>query len=413
MQRNKPMKWMARLARAACCLAALSAARGAEYNVIWTNAAGGDFSDPLNWSPNQVPVETNTAIFNIVTPTPYTVTWSTWVTNTRFSVTQGKLIWNLNGQRYDITSGGPTFGATGSSLDLVITNGIINIPSIAPYYWVRGETTVRYAAGMSGLIGRLTGGLTDGCRVIIDGANLTSSRWDIYAGGGLTVTNGGSIDSGSSRIYTYAGGKLNVSGHGSLLAIPLGGSGTQFAGTLHIADGGHLRTWGVNGPSYISGGEITLDDGYISTKGTATILNYLGVIAGNGAITSSFFNASGWIRPGRKNAAGLLTHKNDFYNYYDTTAGTIEIELGGTAPDASDRFAVIGTLYAGGTLTVSLIDGFRPASGDTFDILDFSAVDGVFETLDLPGSTANWDLAKLYTTGEIRYRPVGTVLMVQ
>jgi len=105
--------------------------------------------------------------------------------------------------------------------------------------------------------------------------------------------------------------------------------------------------------------------------------------------------------------------RNDFYNYYDTTAGTIEIELGGTAPDASDRFAVIGTLYAGGTLTVSLIDGFRPASGDTFDILDFSAVDGVFETLDLPGSTANWDLAKLYTTGEIRYRPVGTVLMVQ
>ena len=79
-----------------------------------------------------------------------------------------------------------------------------------------------------------------------------------------------------------------------------------------------------------------------------------------------------------------------------------------------DRLVVSsGTLYAGGTLAVSLIDDFKPATGDTFDILDFSAVDGVFETLDLPGSTANWDLAKLYTTGEIRYRPVGTVLMVQ
>ena len=94
--------------------------------------------------------------------------------------------------------------------------------------------------------------------------------------------------------------------------------------------------------------------------------------------------------------------------------GTIEIDLAGADKEEHDRLVVSsGTLYAGGTLAVSLIDGFKPATGDTFDILDFSAVTGVFETLDFPGTAANWDLAKLYTTGEIRYRPVGTVLMVQ
>ena len=91
----------------------------------------------------------------------------------------------------------------------------------------------------------------------------------------------------------------------------------------------------------------------------------------------------------------------------------LQAELGGTAAATFDRLAVIGTLYAGGILDVRLLDDYRPASGDTFDILDFSAVDGVFETLDLPGSAANWNLTKLYTDGEIRYRPIGTVLMVQ
>ena len=411
MKRNKLMNGMARLALAACCLAACSAAWA--LDITWTNEAGGDFSNPLNWSPNQVPGATDTAIFNIVTPEPYTVTWNTWVTNTRFSVTQGKLIWNLNGQRYGITSGGPTFGAAGYNLDLVITNGNLQIATATPYYSFQGTTTVRFAAGVTGNLGRPSVGVYTGSRVIVDGARFSSSQWAINNGGTLIVTNGGYLDSGSKVIQTYAGGKIQVSGSGSHIVGALGLTGTRFAGNLAVTQGAVMEAWGVNGPSYINGGQITLDDGYLIPKGTTTILNYLGVIEGDGSITSSVVNASGWIRPGGENATGLLIHKNNFVNYEAPTSGTIEIELGGPAPVASDRFAVIGTLYAGGTLAVSLIDGFQPATGDTFDILDFNAVDGEFGTLDFPGSTANWDLSKLYTTGEIRYRPVGTVLMVQ
>ena len=109
----------------------------------------------------------------------------------------------------------------------------------------------------------------------------------------------------------------------------------------------------------------------------------------------------------------MLTNGASLVNTNGAVRGTIALELGGTVRDVMDRLVVSGTLQAFGTLAVSLIDGFKPARGDTFDILDFTAVVGEFGTLDFPGSTANWDLSMLYTTGEIRYRPVGTVLMVQ
>ena len=53
MKQERQAKWMPGFALAAGCLAALAAARGAD--IAWTNAAGGDFSNPLNWSPSPIP----------------------------------------------------------------------------------------------------------------------------------------------------------------------------------------------------------------------------------------------------------------------------------------------------------------------------------------------------------------------
>ncbi|MBT3202146.1 MAG: PEP-CTERM sorting domain-containing protein, partial [Phycisphaerales bacterium] len=57
-----------------------------------------------------------------------------------------------------------------------------------------------------------------------------------------------------------------------------------------------------------------------------------------------------------------------------------------------------------GTLRVSLIGGFVPDLGDTFDILDFSDLDGSeFDAIELPqlAGRNTWDTSLLYTTGEI------------
>ena len=83
--------------------------------------------------------------------------------------------------------------------------------------------------------------------------------------------------------------------------------------------------------------------------------------------------------------------------------GTIEVDLGGKTSGYYDKFAVSGAFTAAGTLTVRLINGFTPADGDTFDILDFGSVSGAFTATNLPGSPANWNTTALYSTGEIQY----------
>jgi hypothetical protein len=52
-------------------------------------------------------------------------------------------------------------------------------------------------------------------------------------------------------------------------------------------------------------------------------------------------------------------------------------------------------------LSVSLLDGYSPAAGATFDILDWATLAGTFSTLQLPplaGSLA-WNTTQLYTNG--------------
>ncbi len=55
----------------------------------------------------------------------------------------------------------------------------------------------------------------------------------------------------------------------------------------------------------------------------------------------------------------------------------LNIEIGGTSPGTGyDQLVITGTATLGGTLNVSLINGFTPASGDTFQILTFASRGG-------------------------------------
>ena len=57
-------------------------------------------------------------------------------------------------------------------------------------------------------------------------------------------------------------------------------------------------------------------------------------------------------------------------------------------------------LSIGGILSVSLLNGFMPAVGTSFDLLDWGTLSGTFSSLGLPTlSTGQWDTSQLYTTG--------------
>ena len=98
------------------------------------------------------------------------------------------------------------------------------------------------------------------------------------------------------------------------------------------------------------------------------------------------------LSPGTTHVIGNLT----------VNSGSLLLELAGAGTGQYDEIVVDGALTAGGTLRVSLIDGYVPAVGATFDLLDFATASGAF-TLDLPalGSGLVWNSAKLLTTGEL------------
>ena len=57
----------------------------------------------------------------------------------------------------------------------------------------------------------------------------------------------------------------------------------------------------------------------------------------------------------------------------------------------------------GGTLDISLADGFVPELGNTFDILDFNTVAGSFAEMNLPAleDSLVWDTSELLTRGAL------------
>ncbi|MFO0788791.1 MAG: hypothetical protein U0805_04990 [Pirellulales bacterium] len=89
---------------------------------------------------------------------------------------------------------------------------------------------------------------------------------------------------------------------------------------------------------------------------------------------------------------------------------TLEIELGGlTAGSGYDKIEAAGTLSVGGVLSVTLLGGFVPALGNSFDILDWNSLSGTFSSLSLPalGAGLSWNTSQLYTTGTLSVVPVG------
>src|ERR1039457_5689633 len=104
-------------------------ARGA--TVIWTNTAGGNWNAPANWSPNQVPGASDTAL--ITTPGTYAVTLDTspTVADVTLGASSGVSTQSLfiNGQVFTITNA------------LVTSRGVVNLNG-AGYITVNGSYTV-------------------------------------------------------------------------------------------------------------------------------------------------------------------------------------------------------------------------------------------------------------------------------
>jgi hypothetical protein len=84
------------------------------------------------------------------------------------------------------------------------------------------------------------------------------------------------------------------------------------------------------------------------------------------------------------------------------------MELAGRERGAQyDTLLVSGLLALDGALDVTLLGGYTPAYGNTFDLLDWGGLEGAFDTINLPvlGAGLSWDTSNLYSTGAIGVVP--------
>jgi hypothetical protein len=218
---------------------------------------------------------------------------------------------------------------------------------------------------------------------------LTGGTWQVFAGSTLRVamssgivTNAAAIlvDGAISNFYADSGttdALANFTGNGAPAAFTIqNGRSLTIAGALSNMGNvtvGSSSALNTGGAYTQAGGTTTLNGGSLTAGGLVDIQG--GILSGSGTINGSVRNA-GQIDVGGAMAAGLLTINGD---YTQTAAGVLNIEIGGTRPGVDyDRLAISGTATLDGTLNVSLIDPFVPASGATFQILTFGSSSGMF-----------------------------------
>ncbi len=137
-----------------------------------------------------------------------------------------------------------------------------------------------------------------------------------------------------------------------------------------------------------------------------------GLLSGSGTlIVNRLNNNGGTVSPGA--SPGILTIAADANpsfrgNYQQGANGTLEIEIGGETPGTqSDQLVVAGTATLDGTLRVALIDGFVPASGQSFVVLTAGTRTGEFTTVDDDALPAGLSAVAEYDATSVAIRFTG------
>ncbi|MCA9065966.1 MAG: hypothetical protein KDA96_23015, partial [Planctomycetaceae bacterium] len=106
-----------------------------------------------------------------------------------------------------------------------------------------------------------------------------------------------------------------------------------------------------------------------------------GTIAIQNASLNGAIQNAGIINPGG-NAAGQIQIVG---SYEQVSSGTLEIEIGGlTQTSQYDHVQISGNASFDGTVRVTILGGFLPQSGDSFEFITCSSVTGAFTDLIAP-----------------------------
>jgi hypothetical protein len=251
---------------------------------------------------------------------------------------------------------------------LTVTGGTLtNAPGAA--------ITVQSGGGLSLLNAALD---NQGTLTVADETALTGS----VSNSGMIDVQGGSFAKGSLTV-TLTDSSVPFTNQGTitvddLLTLIVRGGDFANAGTVTIGSFGFLTVTGgytqTDGLTLLNGGILAAGGGSVDVEG--------GVLAGSGVINASVLNNTE-MDVGQPGSPGTLTIVGD---YTQTAGGNLVIEIGGTnAGTDFDQLNITGQATLDGTLTVNLINGFQPASGQSFTVMTFGSGSGAFATLNGDG----------------------------
>jgi T5SS/PEP-CTERM-associated repeat protein len=259
-----------------------------------------------------------------------------------------------------------------NSADLVIGNlgsGILNITGSA------------FVSDTTGVIG--SGSSSNGA-VTVDGvgSHWTNSSTLSVGGGGvgtLTILNGGQVSDTTGSI-----------GGTAVAFVTVDGVGSSWTNSSNVTVGNNgIATLTIRNEATVSvGGLLTVDTS--------------GIVRGNSTITGNVQN-DGAVAPGTLSSPGTSIGALEISgNFTQTSGGKLQMDISGTAPGSQyDQLLITGSVALDGTLQVSLVNGFAPAAGNRFDILDWSTRSGTFSSVTLPTLTGSlqWNTSQLYING--------------
>ncbi len=169
-----------------------------------------------------------------------------------------------------------------------------------------------------------------------------------------------------------------------------------YEGSLAKSGDGSLVLAGNN--SYSGGTELfggTLVGRSATAFGSGDVTVHGGILAGTATIAGDLLNEAGQIAPG-ENGIGTLSVLGNFAQF---PSGSLALELGAAG---SDLLSVGGTAFLGGTLQLSLIDGFLPTAGSSFTLMSAGNFLGRFSSVQFNGWGAGYTGSLFYGNGNVR-----------
>jgi len=270
-----------------------------------------------------------------------------------------------------VSNWSPTYpGTTINAADSVIVSG-----------WVNVNTNVQMNGTM--LTTNFVQSWYDGIMILGSNTLVVGSTGTIHNEGHIRLRNTAQLQ---------INGFVDISGS-TLDALMMDDNASviiQPGGNLYIEDSIWLNY------NYNTGAQCSLTvNGTLTNDGI--IYNNTGsVINGTGSIVTSTSTANGNIVGVGSVAPGLSPGelKTDF-DYTLSSNGSLDIEIGGIIPGTDyDVLGGTGNKTLGGTLNVSLYNGFVPPVGYTATIVKGSTITGTFSSINYPPLPNNmtWDI---------------------